>query len=94
MLGVGFVELLLVVVGDDVLVLECGCKGVLVDVLENFDLIWWSGCVCLDNVCVMIDDILFGVYELVLVCVCILLVVEVVGGVVDCVDSVVVYVKV
>jgi 3-oxochol-4-en-24-oyl-CoA dehydrogenase len=93
-LGAGLAELLLVVAGDDVLVLDRGREGVSVEVPENFDPTRRSGRVRLQKVAVGADDILPGAREFLLARARTLLAAEAVGGAADCVDTAVAYAKV
>ncbi|OBH54749.1 acyl-CoA dehydrogenase [Mycobacterium mantenii] len=93
-LGAGLAELLLIVAGDDVLVLQRGRDGVSVEVSENFDPTRRSGRVRLQNVRVSDDDVLVGARPSALARARTLLAAEAVGGASDCVDAAVDYAKV
>jgi alkylation response protein AidB-like acyl-CoA dehydrogenase len=93
-LGAGLADLLLIVAGDDVLVLDRGRAGVSVDVPENLDPTRRSGRVRLQNVSISAEDILPGARESVLARTRTLLAAEAVGGAADCVDAAVDYAKV
>ncbi|QUR66801.1 acyl-CoA dehydrogenase [Mycobacterium spongiae] len=93
-LGAGLAELLLVTAGDDVLVLDRGRAGVVVDVSQNFDPTRRCGRVRLDNVSVTAADILPGARASALARARTLLAAEAVGGAADCVDAAVAYAKV
>ena len=93
-LGAGLAELLLIVAGDDVLVLDRGRDGVSVEVPDNFDPTRRSGRVRLQNVSVTDADILPGARISALARARTLLAAEAVGGASDCVDAAVAYAKV
>ena len=92
--GAGLAELLLIVAGDDVLVVERGRDGVSVEVPGNFDPTRRSGRVRLQNVRVSDDDVLTGARQSALARARTLLAAEAVGGASDCVDTAVEYAKV
>ncbi|OBK28837.1 acyl-CoA dehydrogenase [Mycobacterium asiaticum] len=93
-LGAGLGELLLLVAGADVVVLERGRDGVSVEVPDNLDPTRRSGRVRLQNVQVTDDDILPGARASALARARTLLAAEAVGGAADCVESAVEYAKV
>ena len=93
-LGAGLADLLVIVAGDDVLVLDRGRAGVSVEVPENLDPTRRSGRVRLQNVSVSAEDILPGARESSLARARTLLAAEAVGGAADCVDAAVDYAKV
>ncbi|QLL08962.1 acyl-CoA dehydrogenase [Mycobacterium vicinigordonae] len=93
-LGAGLADLLVIAAGNDVLLLERGRAGVLVDTPENLDPTRRSGRVRLQNVNVSADDILPGARESALARARTLLAAEAVGGAADCVEAAVEYAKV
>jgi 3-oxochol-4-en-24-oyl-CoA dehydrogenase len=93
-LGAGLADLLLLVAGDDVLLIEAGRTGVSVDVPANLDLTRRSGRVVLDGVAVTADDVLPGAAASALARARTLFAAESVGGAGDCVESAVEYAKV
>jgi alkylation response protein AidB-like acyl-CoA dehydrogenase len=92
-LGAGLAGLLLIVAGDDVLLLERRRDGVSVDVPDNLDPTRRSGRVSLRKVSVAADDILPGARESALAVARTLMAAEAVGGASDCVDAAVDYAK-
>lgn len=93
-LGAGLADLLLLIAGDDVLLLDRGHDGVSVEVPENFDPTRRSGRVRLSNVQVGGDDVLAGARGAAVARARTLLAAEAVGGASDCVESAVEYAKV
>ncbi|OBK14738.1 acyl-CoA dehydrogenase [Mycobacterium asiaticum] len=93
-LGAGLADLLVLVAGDDVLLLDRDRDGVSVEVPENFDPTRRSGRVRLSNVRVGDEDILAGARGAALARARTLLAAEAVGGASDCVESAVEYAKV
>ncbi|WP_156688416.1 acyl-CoA dehydrogenase [Mycobacterium sp. Marseille-P9652] len=93
-LGAGLAELLVVVAGDDILLLDRDREGVTVEVPDNLDPTRRSGRVRLSGVGVTADDILSGARESALARARTLLAAEAVGGASDCVESAVGYAKV
>jgi alkylation response protein AidB-like acyl-CoA dehydrogenase len=97
-LGAGLAELLLIVAGDDVLLLDRGRAGVSVSdtggARDNLDPTRRSGRVRLENVSIAAEDILPGARESALARARTLLAAEAVGGASDCVDAAVDYAKV
>ncbi|OBI73334.1 acyl-CoA dehydrogenase [Mycobacterium asiaticum] len=93
-LGAGLADLLVLVAGDDVLLLDRGRDGVSVEVPENFDPTRRSGRVRLSHVQVGDQDILAGARAAALARARTLLAAEAVGGASDCVESAVEYAKV
>lgn len=93
-LGAGLADLLLLAAGDDVLVLERGRAGVVVDVPDNLDPTRRSGRVSLTDVRIDEADVLAGAGESALARARTLLAAEAVGGAADCVDAAVDYAKV
>jgi alkylation response protein AidB-like acyl-CoA dehydrogenase len=92
--GAGLADLLLIVAGSDVLVLERGRDGVSVDVPPNLDAARRSGRVGLQNVSIDDQDILPGAAESALARARTLVAAEAVGGASDCVEAAVDYAKV
>jgi alkylation response protein AidB-like acyl-CoA dehydrogenase len=92
--GAGLADLLLIVAGSDVLVLERDRDGVSVDVPANLDAARRSGRVGLQNVSVSDQDILPGAAESALARARTLVAAEAVGGASDCVEAAVDYAKV
>jgi alkylation response protein AidB-like acyl-CoA dehydrogenase len=92
--GAGLADLLLIVAGSDVLVLERGRDGVSVDVPANLDAARRSGRVGLQNVSIDDQDILPGAAESALARARTLVAAEAVGGASDCVEAAVDYAKV
>lgn len=92
--GAGLADLLLIVAGDDVVLLERDRDGVSVDVPGNLDLARRSGRVRLQDVSVTDQDILAGARESALARARTLVAAEAVGGASDCVDAAVAYAKV
>jgi 3-oxochol-4-en-24-oyl-CoA dehydrogenase len=93
-LGAGLADLLLVVAGDDVLVLDRQRAGISVDVPDNLDPTRRTGRVALDGVAVSADDVLPGARAAALARARALFAAEAVGGASDCVESAVEYAKV
>ena len=93
-LGAGLADLLLVVAGDDVLLLERTRAGVSIEVPDNLDPTRRSGRVVLQDVSVSPDDVLAGARASALARARVLFAAEAVGGATDCVDSAVGYAKV
>lgn len=91
-LGAGLADLLLLVAGDDVLVLDRGSDGVSVEIPGNLDPTRRSGRVRLENV--KVDDIVPGATASARARARTLLAAEAVGGATDCVESAVEYAKV
>jgi alkylation response protein AidB-like acyl-CoA dehydrogenase len=92
--GAGLADLLLIVAGSDVLVLERGRDGVSVDVPANLDAARRSGRVGLQNVSIDDQHILPGAAESALARARTLVAAEAVGGASDCVEAAVDYAKV
>ncbi|MFA5709736.1 acyl-CoA dehydrogenase [Mycolicibacterium sp.] len=93
-LGAGLADLLLLVAGDDVLIVERDRAGVDVEVPDNLDPTRRSGRVRLEGVSVGAEDILTGARGAALAHARALFAAEAVGGAGDCVDSAVEYAKV
>lgn len=93
-LGAGLAELLVLVAGDDVLVLDRGRDGISVEVPDNVDFTRRSGRVRLENVTVTDADVLSGARASLLARARTVLAAEAVGGATDCVESAVEYAKV
>jgi alkylation response protein AidB-like acyl-CoA dehydrogenase len=92
--GAGLADLLLIVAGSDVLVLERDRDGVSVEIPDNLDAARRSGRVGLANVSVTDQDILGGAAESALARARTLVAAEAIGGASDCVDAAVDYAKV
>lgn len=92
--GAGLADLLVVIAGDDVLLLDSGRDGVSVEVPDNLDPTRRSGRVKLNNAAVTGDDTLAGAAESARARAWLLLAAEAVGGAADCVDAAVDYAKV
>jgi 3-oxochol-4-en-24-oyl-CoA dehydrogenase len=92
--GAGLADLLLIVAGDDVLLLEREHAGVAVQVPENLDLARRSGRVTLRNVGIADQNLLPAARDSLLARARTLLAAEAVGGASDCVDAAVDYAKV
>jgi alkylation response protein AidB-like acyl-CoA dehydrogenase len=92
-LGAGLADLLLIVAGDDVLLLERSREGVSVDVPDNLDPTRRSGRVSLHRVSITADDVVAGARESALALMRTLMAAEAVGGASDCVDAAVDYAK-
>lgn len=92
-LGAGLADLLVLVAGDDVLVVESGADGVSVEVPGNLDRTRRSGRVSLKDVAVG-DNVLPGARTAALARARTLFAAEAVGGAAECVDTAVEYAKV
>jgi 3-oxochol-4-en-24-oyl-CoA dehydrogenase len=93
-LGASVADLLVLVAGADVLVLERSRAGVTVEVPDNLDPGRRSGRVVLENVAVTDADVLAGAAESLVALARTLFAAEAVGGAADCVESAVEYAKV
>ncbi|MET0901556.1 MAG: acyl-CoA dehydrogenase [Mycobacterium sp.] len=93
-LGAGLADVLVLVAGDDVVVLDRAREGVSVEVPANLDLTRRSGRVVLENVAVSEEDILPGARAALVARARTLFAAEAVGGASDCVESAVEYAKV
>ncbi len=93
-LGAGLAKLLLVVAGEDVLVIDAEREGVSVEVPPSLDPTRRSGRVCLAGVAVTDEDVLAGARPKALALARTLFAAEAVGGAADCVDCAVTYAKV
>jgi 3-oxochol-4-en-24-oyl-CoA dehydrogenase len=90
----GLAGVLLIVVGQDVLVLEATRPGVTVDLPANLDQTRRSGHVRLDEVTVAAEDVFVGAAPHALAVARLLVAAEAVGGAQDCLDAAAGYAKV
>ncbi|WNG89270.1 acyl-CoA dehydrogenase [Mycobacterium sp. ITM-2016-00317] len=92
--GAGLADLLILVVGEDVVVVDATADGVTVDVPANLDPARRSGRVTLTDVVLTADSVLPGAAAAALALARTIAAAEAVGGAHDCVDAAVEYAKV